>query len=165
MMTAMHFRHTLSYDAPPDQVFEMLADPAFREQVSEALDVVSATIGVERTGEGFVFTNDHVQRTTDLPAIARKITGDTTRVIQVEEWPDPQGGSVEIDSPGKPSRISGTVALVPEGEGTSEVVELDLQVKVPVVGGKLERLLADQIREALVVEQRVGAAWLKGDRA
>lgn len=161
MMATMHFRHALSYDAPPDRVFEMLADPAFREKVSEALDVVSATIAVERTGEGFVFTNDHVQRTTDLPAIARKITGDTTRVIQVEEWPDPHGGSLEVDSPGKPSRISGTIALVPEGEGTSEVVELDLEVKVPLVGGKLEGLLAKEIRRAMVVEQQVGAAWLK----
>ena len=30
MMSRMHFRHELSYDASPDDVFEMLADPAFR---------------------------------------------------------------------------------------------------------------------------------------
>ena len=53
MMTSMKFRHELSYDASPAEVFEMLADPAFREKVGEALDVVSADIALERDGDGF----------------------------------------------------------------------------------------------------------------
>ena len=47
---------------------------------------------------------------------------------------------------------------------TAEVVELDVKVKVPVVGGKLEGLMADNIKQGLEVEQTVGTAWLGGDR-
>ena len=160
----MHFQHELSYDANPTEVFEMLADPAFREKVSAALDVVSAQVAVDRTGEGFVFTNDQVQRTEGLPSFARKFAGETTRAIQVEEWPDAAGGSLRIDAPGKPSSIAGTIALVPEGDGTVEIVELDIRVKVPLIGGKLESLLEEQVRKGMDVEHEIGKAWLKGHR-
>jgi hypothetical protein len=162
MMTAMHFRHELSYAATPDEVFEMLADPAFREKVSAAQDVVSADVAIQRTAEGFNLTNDQVQRTAGLPSFAKKFTGETTRAIQVEEWPDRHGGSLRIDAPGKPSSIQGTIALLADGDGTTEVVELDIKVKVPLIGGKLEGLLADTIRKGIVIEEEVGRAWLSG---
>lgn len=164
MMAPMHFRHELSYDATPDQVYEMLADPAFREKVSAAMDVVSADVALDRRDEGFSLVNDQVQRTEGLPSFAKKFTGETTRAIQVEEWPDTTGGSLRIDAPGKPSSIEGTIALVATGTGTTEVVELDIKVKVPLIGGKLEKLLADQVRNGMDVEHGVGKAWLSGKR-
>jgi hypothetical protein len=45
---AMRFRHELSYDAPPEQVFEMLADPDFRRRSCEAMEVISADVELER---------------------------------------------------------------------------------------------------------------------
>jgi hypothetical protein len=163
-MLPMHFRHELSYDASPAEVFEMLADPAFREKVSAALDVVSADIALERTGDGFTLTNDQVQRTTGLPSFARKFAGETTRAIQVEQWPDPSGGSLRIEAPGKPSNVEGMISLEAAGSGTAEVVELEIKVKVPLVGGKLEGLVAEQVRTGMDVEHEVGKSWLKGDR-
>lgn len=165
MMSAMKFRHEMPYDAPPAEVFEMLADPAFRERVSDALDVVSAEVTLERDGDGFTLTNNQVQRTEGLPSFARKFAGDTTRAIQVEEWPDPRGGTLRIDAPGKPSRISGTIRLEPAGTGTTEVVELDITVKVPLIGGRLEGLLEEQVRRGMDLEHGVGRAWLEGDRS
>ena len=66
----MKFRHELSYDASPAEVFEMLADPAFRKKVGEALDVVSDDITLERDGDGFTLSNDQIQRTGGLPSFA-----------------------------------------------------------------------------------------------
>ena len=45
----MRFSHELSYDAPPDAVFAMLADPAFRERVSLAREVVSFDVTLTPT--------------------------------------------------------------------------------------------------------------------
>lgn len=163
MMATMHFRHEIAYDASPDEVYEMLADPAFRERVSTALDVVSADVAIDRRDDGFSLVHDQVQRTDGLPSFARTFAGETTRAIQVEEWPDRNGGSLRLDSPGKPTTVKGTIALVAEGDTTSEVVELDIRVKVPVLGGKLEKLLADEVRRGMETEHQVGKAWLKGD--
>lgn len=162
MMAPMKFRHELSYDASPAEVFEMLADPAFREKVGEALDVVSAAITLERDGDGFTLTNDQVQRTEGLPSFAKKIAGDTTRVIQTEEWPAATGGTLRIDAVGKPTSMAGTIELVPDGQGTVEVVELEIKAKVPLIGGKLENLMAEQVRDGMDTERQVGMAWLKG---
>ena len=39
-----------------------------------------------------------------------------------------------------------------------------MKVSLPLVGGKLEQLIADVLGSALRNEQRVGRAWLAGDR-
>jgi hypothetical protein len=61
--------------------------------------------------------------------------------------------------------MAGTIELVPDGAGTVEVVELEIKAKVPLVGGKLESLMADQVRDGMDTEREVGQAWLKGDPA
>lgn len=163
MMCAVKFRHELVYDAPPDDVLAMLADPAFRAKVCEAQGVVSHDIDLTPTGTGFTLVNDQVQDTAGLPAIAKKIAGDTTRAVIEEQWTG-HSGTVTITAPGKPTSATGTARLEARGAGTAEVVELDIKVKVPVIGGKLEGLMADNITKGLEVEQTVGAAWLGGTR-
>lgn len=164
MMTPMKFHHELTYDAPPEDVFAMLADPAFREKVAAAQEVVSADITLTPSDTGFDLVSDQQQNTSGLPAIAKKIAGDTTQAIITEQWPDARGGAMEIATPGKPTSATGTITLVEAGTGTSEVVELEIKVKVPLIGGKLEALMADTIRTGIEVEQTVGAAWLAGER-
>lgn len=119
----MRLQHEHFYDDTPSAVFEMLADPAFREKVSAAQDVVSAKVAVERSGEGFVCTNDQIQRTDGLASFARRFAGDTTRAVAVEEWADETTGSLRIEAPGKPSSVDGTTALVPTASGTTQVYE------------------------------------------
>jgi len=160
----MKFRHELTYDASPADVFEMLADPKFREAACAAQDVISADVQVVRDGNRFSLTIDQEQRTDDLPAFARTFAGPSTQAILHEEWTDPLGGTLRIEAPGKPSEVKGTVTLEPDGDGTREVVELDLRIKVPLIGGKLEKLLAQKIADGLEAEHAVGVAWLEGNR-
>ena len=160
----MKFRHELTYDASPADVFEMLADPEFREAACAAQDVISADVEIVREGHGFTMTIDQVQRTDDLPGFARTFAGDSTRAIQREVWTDPLGATVVIEAPGKPSDVRGTITLQQDGDGTREIVEMDLKIKVPLVGGKLEKLLAERITAGIEAEHGVGVAWLAGER-
>jgi len=162
MMAPMKFRHELAYDAPPQAVFEMLADPAFREAACAAQDVISAEVLLERVGDGFTLSVDQEQRTDDLPSFARTFAGSSTRAIQREEWTDPSGGTLQIDTPGKPSTLKGTIALIPDGAGTREIVELEIKVKVPLIGGRLEKLLADKVTAGMDAEHGVGIDYLAG---
>lgn len=163
-MSAMKFQHEVSYAASPDRVFAMLADPAFRKAVCDAQGLLSAEVDLQRNGNGFSLTIDQLQKTDDLPSFARSIAGDSTRVVQREVWADTTGGTLKFESPGTPSGINGTVTLRPEGSGTVEIVELDIAVKVPLVGGKLEKLLADRIRAGMDAEHGVGVTWLEANR-
>ena len=160
----MRFRHEVTYAASPAEVYEMLADPAFREASCAAQDVISAEVRLDRQGNGFEVTIDELQRTDDLPGFARTFAGDTTRAIQVEEWPDTTGATMRIETPGKPSTVHGTITLRPEGSGTREIWELEIKVKVPLIGGRLERLMADKVAAGIEAEHGVGVAWLAGER-
>ena len=160
----MRFRHELTYDASPAEVFEMLSDPAFREACCAAQGVISAEVDLERSGAGFTLTIDQERRTDDLPSFARAFAGDSTRAIQHEKWEDSTGGTLRIEAPGKPSEIKGTITLRPEGSGSREIIELDLKIKVPLIGGKLEKLLAETVTAGVESDHAVGVAWLAGDR-
>jgi uncharacterized protein YndB with AHSA1/START domain len=164
MMCAMKFRHELVYDAPPAAVFEMLADPAFREAACAAQDVISADVTIERTGGGFSLVVDQLQKTTDLPGFARTFAGDSTRAVQREVWADTTGGTLVIDTPGKPTEIKGTITLRPEGSGTREIVELEVKAKIPLIGGKIEKLLAEKVAAGMDLEHGVGVDYLAGNR-
>jgi uncharacterized protein YndB with AHSA1/START domain len=158
----MRFRHELRYDAPPDQVFEMLADPAFRQAACEAQDVISADVRLDRDGEGFTLVIDMLQRTDDLPGFARTFAGASTQAVQRETWADASGGDLRIEAPGKPTSMNGTIRLEPDGAGTKEVVELEIKVKVPLIGGRLEKLMADKVTAGMDAEHRAGTAYLSG---
>ena len=161
MMCAMKFRHELSYDAPPAQVYAMLADPEFRQQSCAAMEVISADVQLDHDGEGFTLVVDQLQNTKDLPAFARTFAGESTQAIQREVWLSKESGNLSIESPGKPTSASGTIRLEPAGTGTTEVVELEIKVRVPLIGGKLEKLMAEKVAAGMDVEHTVGVTWLK----
>ncbi len=160
----MRFQHTSTYDAPAADAFAMLSDPAWREAVGAAQGVVSSAVTITPEGAGARIVIDQVQNTAGLPAIAKKIAGDSTRALVTEVWTSPTAGTIEILAPGKPTKAVGTVALESDGATTRHVTDLEVTVKVPLLGGKLERLMADNIEQGLMVEQTVGAAWLRGER-
>jgi hypothetical protein len=69
---------------------------------------------------------------------------------------------MEVVLPGKPGRLDAAVALTAVGAGTRETVDGELKVSVPLVGGKVERLVAEILAKALRREQETGHAWLAG---
>ena len=64
-----------------------------------------------------------------------------------------RAASLAIEAPGKPTSISGTIRLEADGAGTKEIVELEIKVKVPLIGGKLEKLMAEKVQSGMDVEQ------------
>lgn len=160
----MRFTHELTYDAPPDDVRQMLADRAFRQKVCGAMRSARSEVSIEDTGAGMEVVVDQTQPSRGIPAFARSLVGDQIRIVQRESWADPSGGSFTIEIPGKPVALTGAVALAADGAGTVQSVTGDVKVKIPMVGGKLEVLIGDMLRAALQTEQRVGRAWLAGDR-
>lgn len=146
----------LTYDAPAEAVAAMLDDQAFREAVLERQKVVrgSATI------DGDHVTIEQVRSGDDLPSFARKFVGDEITIVQKETWTSPTGCDVELSIPGKPGEAVGTMVLVESGGTTTESVDLDLSVRIPLVGGKIESLIAGLFSDALDIEERVGREWL-----
>jgi hypothetical protein len=157
MMGAMNkLTKKLTYDATAEAVTAMLDDPGFRESVLEQQKVVrgSATI------DGDVVTIEQVRSADDIPSPARSFVGDEILIVQTENWTSPTSADLRLTIPGKPGEAVGTLELVESGGTTTETVDLDITVKIPLVGGKIEKIIAGIISSALDVEQRVGREWL-----
>jgi hypothetical protein len=153
----------LRYDgASLEQVHEMLADPAFREQVCENQRYVRHTVQIERDGNGMTVTIDQVQEAKGIPGFAKKFVGDEINIVQTEDWTAPAKGNIHITIPGKPGEMSGTALLTEDPDGTTETVNLTVKVNIPLVGGKIEGLIADLLSKALRTEHKVGVEWLAG---
>jgi hypothetical protein len=165
----MRIRHELVYEASPDEVYAMVRDPAFREEVCAAMAVVDQDISVEPTGadgtEGVRVRIDMTQQTQGIPAFARKVVGDRTRIVQTEIWLSPTTADLEVKIPGKPGHIRGRITLTLTGRGTVESFDGEATISVPLVGGRLEGLIEGLFTAGMDTEQAVGARWLAGDRA
>lgn len=164
MMRPMKLRHEISYEATRDEVFAMLSDPAFRQASADAMGVISADVTVTPKGEGISVHIDQVQPTEGVPGFAKKFAGETTRAVQTEEWTGPEGGTITIETPGKPTSIRGTLALTESGGRTTETLDVEVKVKVPLIGGKLESLMADLVAKGMDKEHGAGMAWLEARR-
>jgi hypothetical protein len=160
----MELSHTHRYAASAAEVQQMLTDRAFRERVCERLGAVSFEVTATGTGPGAEVLVRQTQAMNGAPAIATRLTGDTVTLEQRESWRSATAADLAITLPGKPVELrGGTLTLTDRADGGCEqVVSGDLKVKVPLVGGKLESLLSDVLREAVARQAQEGDAWLAG---
>lgn len=158
--------HEMRYDgATPEQVYAMLADPAFRAQVCEYQRYHRHDISITPEGDGMAVVVDQHRPADGVPAIAQKFVGAEINVHQSEHWSSHTDASLEVAIPGKPGHMKGTVRLAGDAGGTTETVAVDVTVSIPLVGGKIEGVLGDMLIKALDAENTVGRQWLKGERA
>lgn len=156
----MKFRHELRYDATPEQVFAMLSEAVFREQVAEAQHCTDCTAQVDGFDGTMSVLVDQKRPSKGIPSFAQKFVGDTIHIRQREEWSRPTDATLEVSVPGKPAHMKGTITLRADGDSTVETVEGDLKVSLPLVGAKIEGLIAEILEHALQTEQRIGTKWL-----
>ncbi|WP_343990524.1 DUF2505 domain-containing protein [Nocardioides dubius] len=155
----MQFTHSTRHQAAPADVLAMLLDPAFRERSSLAQQASGITVTVD----GSTLRLEMEQPNNDIPAFARAFAGETTRTVITEVWSGTTA-KVTIETPGKPAQITATRSLVTDGDGTRDLFEAEAKAKVPLIGGKIEKLIAAKVVEGLQVEEKVAGAWLAGER-
>ncbi len=152
--------HEMTYDASLIEVAAMLSDPEFRQEVCRNQRATSYTAEVEGNVDAKAVRIEMTQPTDKVPSFAKKIVGDSTTIVQTETWSSPSHAEVRVTIPGKPGEMAGTAVLVEENGVTTETVTLDITVKIPLVAGKIEQLIAKLLGSALRAEERTGKAWL-----
>ncbi|QNN53596.1 DUF2505 domain-containing protein [Nocardioides mesophilus] len=160
----MKFSFSMSYDAAPDRVYAMLGEPEFREQVCAAGYAVRHNVSLTHSGTGMTVVMDQYLPTRGIPPVAAKFVGEELHIVQTEEWSGPEGASLDIAIPGKPGWVKGAITLAAAGSRTVETITGEVKINVPLVGGKLEKMIEQVIEAAMRNEERVGHSWLDGDR-
>jgi carbon monoxide dehydrogenase subunit G len=87
------------------------------------------------------------QQKVDLPAFAAKILGETQQLEQEEHWNLAAGtGRIVTRPKNAPVSISADVRMVDAGGATRLEMSWEVKAKVPLIGGRIESLAADEIR-------------------
>ena len=155
----------LPIPADPHAAFLLLSDPDYVREVAQRTGGRDVEVSIEPSDDGGAVIRSHRVLPARLPSYAKALVGETvtiheTRVFGPAAEDGTRDGTIEVTFGGAPAHVTGTMRL--EGDGTSNV-EVVMQVKasVPLVGGKVERLCADQIdasitRESVVAAERAG---------
>jgi len=139
----MPFTGDENYDAAVDDVFALFLDPdVVRARYEAAGDRDIEILECGPQGDGFVI---RTSRTVDLdiPSFARKVLKPTNTMIQTDTWSarDLDGardGDFDIDVKGAPVHVSGQMRIEPTADGgTHHEVRGKLDVKIPLIGGKV----------------------------
>jgi hypothetical protein len=150
----------LVYEAPIDRVSAMLADPAFREEVCVEIGARSHDVTVDGDATAKKVRIQMQLPTEGIPSFAKKFVGSTTEVVQAEDWSSASHGDITVTIPGKPGEMVGTAVLTEQDGVTTETVDLEIRVRIPLVAGKIENLISGLLSKSLTAEHRVGQRYL-----
>ena len=155
----------ITYPAAPEAVFAMLTDEAFLTQVCTATGAVRHEVAVTLDGGGATVSTRRELPTDQVPDFVRRFVGETLTVVRVDTWAAASAdgsrrGEMVVEIAGAPVRLTGTLALTPDGASTVEDVDGELKASVPLVGGKVEKAAEPAIRSGLRKEEQLGKAWL-----
>jgi hypothetical protein len=156
--------HTLTYPGSSiESVYAMLGDPAFRRAVADYQRVTDFVCTIEPMDSGMDVRLEQAHGTDRIPSFAQRLVGSEIRFVQRETWRSPAGGDIRVTIPGKPGDMVGTTSLSQAGDDVRQQIELAVKVAIPLVGGKLEDLVAGFVGKAFDAEGKVGVRWLRGE--
>jgi hypothetical protein len=96
-----------------------------------------------------------------LPSVARGLLGGDLVIDRAESWTEAgYAGTVEVTLNGVPGRLDGTITLVDTASGSELTLTGQVKVGIPLMGGKLETLIAEQVALLLDKETEFTAEWL-----
>ena len=153
--------------APVDEVFGVLSEATWAELKARELHDGSRVVSREQKPDGGVRLVVSRELPAGVPGFLERFLPQDGRVVQTDDWgaPLPDGtraGTWHVDLPGAPATMGGTMRVEPRTAGSAYVVDGEITVKVPLVGGKAEGFVADMFaklsrKEADVIRGAVGS--------
>ncbi len=137
-----------------------LADSGADDSTLDSMDVTHGIIDVVTT---------QVLRADRMPAVVTQFHRGDLLIRREERWEPIVDGSAPAAVSGSildsPASLTGTAMLEPLDDGGARLkLRCTVEVKIPLVGGKLENFIGTQLVELLIREQRFTTTWI-GDTA
>jgi hypothetical protein len=153
----------LDFAATPEEVYAMMLDQAYLEEVCVASQSVSYDVSVNGTGT-------RTSRTLPAPESAARFTGPQLTIVEEVQWAEAAGdgsrtGAMTMTVTRQPVRLNGQLRIAPGGRGSTVALDGELKVNIPLLGRKLEESSAPAVLAGFRTQQQVGDRWLAGRTA
>lgn len=164
----MHFTASAEYPAPPADVADLFADPAFVDHKIAASGATNASKDITGDPAGaFTVTTTRTMPADLVPAQYRKFVSGGVTLTLTEAWraPSPDGtrqGDLTLKIAGLPASAHGTCTLKPVRADASRLTyDGDVKVSIPLFGGKIEQAAVRAVGQVVQVERDIAVEWLQ----
>jgi hypothetical protein len=154
---------------PADELFATMVDPDYLRARLEQIGGPGADLLEHMAdGKGAHYRMRHGLDAKDLPSFVRRVLPADITIERSEHWTRQDGGrylgDVRVTIPGAPASAAGGMRLRDLPDGGSELnVRADVTVSVPIIGGKIEGIVGEQVRRLLTAESAFTQQWLAND--
>jgi hypothetical protein len=158
IMRAMDLSSRLDFAARPTDVYAMMTDQKYLDEVC----VASGSLSYHASVEG---STTKTSRTLPAPDSAARFTGPELTVNEEIVWGAPSSdgsrdAAVTMTVLGQPVTFRGKLRLSSGGRGSVVDFTGELKVAIPLLGRKLEESAAPAMMEGYQTQQKVGDRWL-----
>ena len=109
-----------------------------------------------------ITTSRQVAVEAPVPAFAKKLVPEQITIVQTDTWDfKTKTGTLDIQFKGIPVAIKCVMSLHDKGSECIQDLNFTLKVSVPLIGGKLEQLLADDLRRKFAADGAAARELLK----
>lgn len=164
------FDLSADYDGSVDEVHRAFTDENYWRARLAGSGVDVATLESMRVGESGDDTVEvvtlQVIRSDKLPGMVTQLHAGDLCIRREESWGPVAGGAAQGSVAGSivdaPVNLSGTAELSPVTEtgGSRLTFRATVQVRVPIIGGKLENIIRSRLVELVAAEQRFTTEWI-----
>jgi len=156
------------YEGKVEQVYRAFSDEQYwlvRLGDSGADQATLDEMAVGTDG-GIRIRTTQTLRADRLPALVTQFHRGDLSFVREELWsPIIDGRATAVVTgaiPGAPASLNGDAALVPATTeaGSRMTLTVTVEVRVPLVGGKIEKFIGNQLVELLIAEQRFTTVWI-----
>lgn len=163
---ASRIEHHADLAAPATEAHAALVDRAFLDERLRALGGKGAELTDYRAaGDSVTYTLRQGVDAAHLPSVARAVVKGDLVVERTESWRPDGGaftGTTTARVAGVPGEIQGRHRLADTAAGSRWSTSAEVKVRVPLVGGKIEKVIAEEVGKLLAAEAAFAAEWLAG---
>ena len=163
------FDMAADYDGTVEQIHQAFADERYwlaRLAESGADEATLDSITSDADGGVDVVTTQ-TMRADRLPAVVGQFHHGDLNFVREEAWTPVRDGrataTVRGSIPGAPATLSGTAELFGTDAGSRLEFHATVEVRIPLVGGKVESFVGGQLVGLLTAEQDFTTAWIKAN--
>lgn len=154
-----------NYAVPPARLYNVITDVGYLTERSRRYGGVSDPTVAHSPGAVVVTTQRQIP-VDKLPSLATRYLGDG-RLVQIDRWTDPGAddlviASLTVDAGRMPLEMSGRHEIRSTAAGCVYRINVDMAVKVRLVGPAISIAVASQLEKLLTAEMAFTETWLAG---
>lgn len=157
--------HSADFTHPVDRVLATIAaEESLRERLAAAGGKDAELLSHEKSAGGYTYSMRQGIPADKLPGLIRKVHSGDLIVRRQQTWRELDDGTVAGSATAEVSGVPGAITvdtiLKPAGSGTKLQVSGQVKVSIPLIGGKIEQVIAEQVVRLLSHEDEYIAQQL-----